>query len=159
MVHLIPTVQTVTAEEVAMINLNSVFKLHGISSKLISDRDHRFTSKFWQTLIKELGTSLNLSTGYHPQTDGQTERLNKVVEQTLRAFINRYGDDWTRYLPTTEFAINSAENRVTGFSPFEIVYGYIPATPVSLLNPCTLTEPLHQRMIEIRDLTKANLEA
>ena len=80
MVHLVPTVQTVTAEEVAMIYLNSVFKLHGLSSKLISDRDPRFTSKFWQTLFKELGTSLNLSTGYHPQTDGQTERLNQVLE-------------------------------------------------------------------------------
>ena len=158
MVHLAPTVQTVTAQELAIVYLNSVFRLHGISLKLISDRDPRFVSQFWQSLFTELGTSLNLSTSYHPQTDGQTERINQVVEQTLRTCVNHFGDDWVKFLAVTEFALNSAVSRTTGSCPFEVVYGFVPTTPVSLLNPSTQTQSIHDKMIQIRDLVKVNLE-
>ena len=126
LVHLAPTLQTVTAKGLAMLFLNTVFKLHGIPTKLISDHDPRFVSKFWQTLFNELGMTLNLSTAFHPQTDGQNKRFNQVVEQILRCYVNSYGNDWPRYLAVTEFAINSAVNRTTGSCPFEVVYGFVP---------------------------------
>ena len=93
MVHLAPTFNTVTAEDLANIFMRTVFRHHGMPRVLVSDRDSKFTSDFWQAFFKRLGTKLSLSTAYHPQTDGQTERANRTVEDMLRAYIPPHHDD------------------------------------------------------------------
>ena len=128
MVHLIPTTTTVKAEGVARLYFEHIYRLHGLPKGIISDRDTKFTGAFWRALQKMVGTELMMSTTDHPQTDGQTERMNRTVLQSLRHFVNTNGSDWAQHLPTVEFAINSAVSRSTGKAPFEIVYGYLPRT-------------------------------
>ena len=98
------TTTTVTAEETARLFRNHVDKLHGIPLKLISDRDARFTGKFWQELHYLLGVQLAMFTSFHPQTDGQTERVNTVLDDMLRHYVSPSQDDWDDYLSMVEFA-------------------------------------------------------
>ncbi len=99
---------------------------------IISDRDPRFTSRFWKSLLKILGTMLSFSTVFHLQTDGQTERVNRVVEEMLRNYINYKTDDWSSWLATAEFAYNNSTHSSTSVSPFEAIYGVRPRTPATL---------------------------
>jgi hypothetical protein len=99
---------------------------------LISDRDRKFTSKFWSELMRLLGTSRHMSTAYHPQSDGQTERMNSVVEDMLRHWVGPSLTDWDTLLDCAEFAINNAKSQSTGMTPFKFNYGYDPLTPLSL---------------------------
>src|SRR5260221_3395779 len=92
---------------------------------IVSDRDTKFMSLFWTELHRLLGVKLKLSTMFHPQTDGQTERMIQSVIQILRAAICPDQRDWALKIPMTEFAINSSVNRTTGFAPFELVYRYM----------------------------------
>ena len=126
MTHLIPTTKNVTAQQVARLYYDNVYRLHGLPKAIISDRDTKFTGDFWSTMQKLFGTDLLMSTAYHPQTDGQTERTNRTVLQTLRNYVNRNGSNWAKYITTVEFAINSAVSSSTGKVPFEVVYGYLP---------------------------------
>jgi Integrase zinc binding domain len=126
MVHLIPTTKHVTAQQVARLYYDYIYRLHGLPQSIISDRDTKFTGDFWSTMQKLFGTDLLMSTAYHPRTDGQTERTNRTILQTLRHYVNRNGSNWAKYITTVEFAINSAINSSTGKAPFEIVYGYLP---------------------------------
>ena len=128
MCHLVPTKTTVNGEGVARIYFEQIYRLHGLPRGLVSDRDPKFTGAFWRTLQKMLGTDLLMSTTYHPQTDGQTERANRSILQILRHFVNVSGSNWAQNLSVVKFAINSAVSRSTGKSPFEIVYGYLPRT-------------------------------
>ena len=127
-VHLIPTTKDVTAEGVAQLYFDNIYKLHGLPRAIISDRDTKCTGVFWRTLQKMVGTDLMMSTADHPQTDRQTERMNRTILQILRQFVNTNGSDWAQYLATVEFAINSSINRSTGKAPFELLYGYLPRT-------------------------------
>jgi hypothetical protein len=115
---------------------------------IISDRDPKFTSKFWQTLFKLVNTKLALSTAFHPQTDGQTERANRTLEQYLCAFINYKQDNWANLLPVAEFTINNAKNASTGFSPFYLANGCHPITPTSLVNPRSCPIPAAAEYVE-----------
>jgi transposase InsO family protein len=124
--HLIPTTTTVKAEGVAKLYFDQIYRLHGLPCAIVSDRDTKFTGAFWRTLQKMVGTDLMMSTTDHPQTDGQTERTNRMVLQTLRMYVNHVGSDWAQHLATVEFVINSAASRSTGKAPFEIVYGFLP---------------------------------
>ena len=126
MIHLVALKTSVTATEVAERYLRDVVRLHGVASSIVSDRDPRFTSAFWQEVHRLLGTKLMMSTSFHPQTDGATERANRVVNQVLRAIIQPDQSDWYEKLPMVEFAINSSESKSTGYAPFELNYGYIP---------------------------------
>jgi transposase InsO family protein len=126
MCHLIPTTKTVTAEQVARLYYDNVYRLHGLPRSIISDRDSKFTGEFWQTFQKLVGTDLLMSTAYHPQTDGQTARTNRTLLQVLRNYVNRNGSNRSKFITTVEFGINSAANASTGKSPFEILYGYSP---------------------------------
>ena len=132
MAHFVPTHTTADAATVARLFLDNVFRLHGLPSAIVSDRDSRFTGQFWQQLFKALGTKLQLSTAYHPQTDGQTERTNRTLEQILRAYTNHQADDWDVHLSAAEFAYNDSVNASTGFTPFVLHYGQDPATPAQL---------------------------
>jgi transposase InsO family protein len=90
MCHLIPTTTRSSAVETAQLFFQHIVRLHGIPRLLISDRDVRFTSRFWRELFRLLGTSINFSTSNHPETDGQTERMNRTVEQALRAYTSQH---------------------------------------------------------------------
>ena len=120
-VHLVPTTKDVTAEGVAQLYFDNIYKLHGLPKAIISDRDTKFTGAFWRTLQKMVGTDLMMSTSDHPQTDGQTERMNRTILQILRQFVNTNRSDWAQHIATVEFAINSSINQSTGKAPFELL--------------------------------------
>ena len=128
--HFVPTTKTVDAVGFAHLYLNNVFKHHGLSDKFISDRDPRFTSKFWTELTRLIGTRLALSSSYHAQTDGLTERLNRTLETYLRHFVSADQSDWDTLLPMAEFAYNSAWQESVKASPFELTFGRQPKAPV-----------------------------
>jgi hypothetical protein len=157
MAHFVPTVTTVDASQLANIYMSNIYKLHGISRVIISDRDPKFTSSIWQNLFKQLGTKLNISTSYHPQTDGQSERVIQVLEQMLRPYINQYHDNWTDFLDICEFEYNSHTSKSTGFSPFQIMYGFQPDRPITLLNSTESQSEILQKREAIQALVKENL--
>lgn len=108
-------------------------RLHGIPRTIVSDRDSKFLSHFWKTLWGKLGTKLLFSTTCHPQTDGQTEVVNRTLGKMLRCFISGNPRVWENLLPHVEFAYNRVVNSTTSHSPFEVVYGFNPLTPLDLL--------------------------
>ncbi|KAB5587418.1 reverse transcriptase [Ceratobasidium theobromae] len=114
MVHLAPVRDKVTGKQAAQLFLDSVFRYHGLPETIVSDRDPRFTGAFWDTLFQLLGTKLTMSTADHPQTDGQTERVNRVLEDTLRSICAEAPRSWSDQLPMVEFALNNAVHASTG---------------------------------------------
>ena len=132
MVHFIPCKTTITAPQTANIVFEYVVRHHGIPSIIISDRDARFTSMFWKSLWKLLGTKLNMSTAYHPQTDGQTERTNRTLEEMLRAYVNYQQSDWDDYLISAEIAFNNSVQLSTGYSPYYLNHGFHPSFPIQM---------------------------
>ncbi len=118
--HFIPTTTTVTSDKTARLLINHVFKLHGLPSSIISDRDPRFTAGLWKEVFDALGVKLAMSSSYHPQTDGQTERLNRTLEAGLRAYADKKGADWADWLPMCEAFYNSSTHSSTGQTPFEM---------------------------------------
>jgi hypothetical protein len=131
MVHYIPTTTTATAPKLAQLFMREVVRIHGIPSTIISDRDTRFTSQFWGELWRRTGTKLAMSTAYHPQSDGQTERANRTLEEILRATINAKQNDWDEYLTTAEIAYNNSVNASTGETPFFLNSGQHPRLPMT----------------------------
>lgn len=130
MSHLAPTTTTCTAEQAARLFFDNVVRLHGVPKDIVSDRDCKFTSKFWGALSELLGIKLHMSTAYHPQTDGQTERMNRTLGDMLRNFTGREPNSWDTHLSAAEFALNNAVNRSTGRSPFYLNYGCHPVLPI-----------------------------
>src|SRR5215212_10026170 len=160
MVHFIPTTTTATAPATARIFFDSIFQLHGLPKVIVSDWDSKFTSQFWRTLFEHLGTKLAMSTAFHPQTDGQTERMNRTLEDMLRAFVNYKQDDWDTYLSAAEFAYNSAPNASTGMTPFKMVYGSDPYTPTTICKKTPDTVPAFAEFMErINNLTRAAMDS
>jgi len=137
--HFLPTTTNATAPDVAKLFFNQIFRLHGLPQVIVSDRDPKFVSKFWQDLTKKLGTKLAMSTAHHPQTDGQTERMNRTLEDMLRAYVNYKQDNWDDCLAAAEFAYNQATQASTGFSPFKIDCGQEPLVPSAFLDPTMTT--------------------
>lgn len=142
MAHFIPCRSNLTAHDAADLYLQHVFRLHGMPRSIVSDRDKLFTSNLWQRLFQRLGTRLNMSSGYHPQTDGQTERMNRTLEEMLRAYCGMHDrqSHWERYLPLVEYAYNSTPQTATKRSPFYLCYGEEPLSPVDLVSE-TATGP------------------
>jgi hypothetical protein len=145
-VHLIPVKTTVTASELACIYVKEVVRLHGLPDTIVSDRDSKFTSKFWRETHRLLGTKLLMSTAFHPQTDGATERANRSIGQILRTVIRPDQRDWVEKLPMTEFAINSNISSSTGFAPFELNYGFLP-TFIGGISPTEVAKPGIKRFL------------
>ena len=129
-----------TAEEFAHVFLREFVRLHGFPEKIVSDRDGRFISSFWQYLMKLTKTRLGMSSAHHPQTDGQTEKLNDIVQTYLRAYTREKPEDWDRWLALAEFAYNSSVHVSTGKSPFELDLGYIPRMPIDASLQAAITE-------------------
>jgi hypothetical protein len=133
--YMLPFNETCTAEDVAYTFLRTIVANHGTPDEIISDRDKLFTSKFWTTLIALLGTQHKLSTAFHPQTDGQTERLNQTMESYLRCYVNYQQNNWVGLLPLAQFAYNSADTETTKVSPMYANYGYNPEAYKTPLQP------------------------
>ena len=127
MVHLVPTKQNYKATDMAEVIFDTMYKLHGLPEQIISDRDLLFTSHFWKKLHSLLNVELRLSSAFHPQTDGATERANKTMTQMLRQCVSLKQKDWVVKLPAIEFAMNSARSSTTGFTPFYLNYGRNPS--------------------------------
>jgi len=136
----IPCHTTSTAPDVAELFIERVQCHFGVPSAIVSDRDVRFVSRFWSSLMKQLGVQQKLSTANHPQTDGQTERVNRVLEEMLRNHCSTNQREWSKFLGQVQFAYNSRISESTGFAPFEMVYGRVPPPPAALGLP-----QLHQQ--------------
>jgi hypothetical protein len=103
-----------------------IVRAHGLPNSIISDRGSLFTSKFWKQIMMAMGTTRNLSTTFHPETDGQTERTNATLEQYLRAYCNYQQNNWKQLLPIVEFCYNNTKSESTGVTPFYANFGYHP---------------------------------
>src|SRR3981189_2664311 len=133
--HFIPVKSTFKAVSIAEIFMKEIFRLHGIPKIVISDRDVKFTGNFWKALFKGIDTQLNFSTAFHPQTAGQTERVNQILEDMLRMYVMNQPKKWEEYLHLVEFAYNNNFQASTKLSPFEILYGRKYNTPISWSSP------------------------
>jgi transposase InsO family protein len=128
----IPAKITDTSVELARSFILHVFSKHGLPVTIVSDRGKLFVSKFWRPLCKALDIDSNLSTAYHPETDRQTERINQILEQYLRIYVNYQQDDWAPQLPLAEFVYNNSPHSATGVSPFFANKGYHPRLTINL---------------------------
>ena len=102
MAHFIPTRESVSAPQVADLFISHIFRLHGLPRSIVSDRDTRFTSHFWTAVFDALKTELGMSSGDHPETDGQTERVNQTLEDMLRSYVSLRQHTWNKWLPLLE---------------------------------------------------------
>ncbi|GJT54459.1 putative reverse transcriptase domain-containing protein [Tanacetum coccineum] len=151
--HFLPMKETDLTERLARLYLRKIVSSHGVLRSIISDRDSHFTSRFWQSLQKALGTQLDLSTAYHPQTDGQSERTIQTLEDMLRACMIDFGNGWDRYLPLVEFLYNNSYHTSIKATPFEALYGRKCRSPVcwAKVGEAQLTKPkiIHETMEKI----------
>ncbi|GJX88000.1 putative reverse transcriptase domain-containing protein [Tanacetum coccineum] len=126
----VPMRETGPMEKLARMYLKEVVTRHGIPVSIICDRDPRFTLNFWRSLQKALGTNLDMSTAYHPQTDGQSERTIQTLEDMLRACVIDFGNGWVKHLPLVEFSYNNSYHASIKAAPFEALYGQKCCSPV-----------------------------
>jgi len=133
-VHFIPSKTTDTAVDCANAFFSDLFKHHGMPDSIVSDRDSKFTSKFWARLMELCGVKLKMSTSRHPQTDGASEVMNRMVENYLRCYCSYHQDDWDELLPSAEFAYNSSVSEDLSISPFELDLGWVPKSPLDLIS-------------------------
>ena len=132
MAHFIPTHTMATAPGTARLFFDHIFRLHSMPRVIVSDRDSKFTSNFWSTLFNLMGTKLALSMAFHPQTDSQTERMNRTLEDMLRAYTSLRQDDWDSLLTQAEFTYNNSPSMATQLSPFRMNYRFDPLFPANL---------------------------
>jgi hypothetical protein len=126
MAHFIPCTKTITGEETSKLFLDNIYHIHGLPNDIVLDRGTQFTSNFWRGLFQLLNVKINLSTVYHPQTNGQIKRVNQIFKQYLHCTINYQQDDWTDLLPLVEFAYNNTLHSSTKQTPFFSNYGHHP---------------------------------
>ncbi|GJW71400.1 putative reverse transcriptase domain-containing protein [Tanacetum coccineum] len=160
--HFLPMRETDSTEKLTRLYMKEIVARHGIPVSIISDRDSHFTSRVWQSLHKALGTQLNLSTAYHPQTDGQSERTIQTLEDMLRACVIDFGNGWDRHLPLVEFSYNNSYHTSIKAAPFEALYGRKCRSPVcwAEVGEAQLTGPeiIHEtteKIFKIRDRMQA----
>ena len=145
-----PCSETITAEDVATLYAKHVFPHYGIPRKVISDRDPRFTGQFTTDLCKQLGIKQNLSTAYHPQTDGQSEQSNQWLEQYLRIFGDYAQNDWADWLPLAQFVHNTWMNKTTKQSPFNLLIGGLPTSHYPMTKPMLTDDKRMDRIHQMR---------
>ena len=131
--HLLPVRTEYSLDKLADLYIKEIVRLHEIPISIISDRDLRFTSRFWGKLQESLGTRLNFSTTFHPQTDGQSERVIQILEDMLRSYVIDYEGSWDRYIPLVEFVYNTSFQSSIGMTPYEALYGRKCRTPLCWL--------------------------
>ncbi|GJU47272.1 putative reverse transcriptase domain-containing protein [Tanacetum coccineum] len=128
--HCLPIREDDTLEKLTRQYLKEVVSRHGVPVSIISDHDGKFTSHFWKSLNKALGTRLDMSTTYHPETDGQSERTIQTLEDTLRAYVLDFGKGWDRHLPLVEFSYNNSYHTNIKAALFEALYGHKCQSPI-----------------------------
>ncbi|GJR92040.1 putative reverse transcriptase domain-containing protein [Tanacetum coccineum] len=128
--HFLPMKKTDSMEKLTRLYLKEIVCRHGVPVSIISDRDSHFTSNFWRSLQEALGTNLDMSTAYHPQTDGQSERTIQTLEDMLRACVIDFGNSWDRHLPLVEFSYNNSYHASIKAAPYEALYGRKCRSPV-----------------------------
>ena len=146
----IPTRKTIDATGLADIFFSKIHRLYGAPESIVSDRGTVFTAKYWSAFCYQLRIRRRLSTAFHPQTDGQTERQNQTLEQYLRAYGNYQQDDWVRLLPHAEFAYNNSRNATTGLTPFFALYGYHPDTELATGSPSLDVPAVNDRIADLK---------
>ena len=154
-----PCSKTITAEETSTLYLSNVWKRTGLPRQVISDRGPQFASKVMQEIWNKLGVKSTMSTAFHPQTDGETERVNQELEQYLHIFCNFQVDNWAELLPFMEFAHNARSHSATRLSPFKIWYGYQPEfiPPVNFATTIPAVEERLQMLDQVRNKVTAAL--
>jgi hypothetical protein len=160
--HFCPVGHPYTASTIAQLFVDNIVKLHGVPQSIVSDRDKIFTSHFWKELFRLQGTQLKMSTSYHPQTDGQTEVVNRCLETYLRCFTGDKPKEWVHWLPWAEWWYNTTYHSATKMTPFEAVYGRAPPTIPTYTTGSSMVDHvdrvLHDRA-QISRLLKDNLTA
>lgn len=151
-VHLVPSTEKMDSVGMAYMFLKEVITNHGMPRYITSDRDKLFTSRFWKSLTELMGIDHRLTTAYHPQTNGQTERANQTIEQYLRHYVNYQQDDWTLYLPLAQFAYNNAVHTTTAETPFFANYGYHPSITGEPRIQTATSEEANQLMTDLGQL-------
>ncbi|GJT87339.1 putative reverse transcriptase domain-containing protein [Tanacetum coccineum] len=160
--HFIPTRATDSMETLTRLYIKEIVSRHGVPISIISDRDSHFTSRFWQSLQNALGTQLDMSTTYHPETDGQSERTIQTLEDMLRACVIDFGKGWDKHLPLIEFSYNNSYHASIKAAPFEALYGRKCRSPVcwAEVGDVQLTGPeiIHEttkKIVQIRQRLQA----
>ena len=171
--HFLPIKETDKMEKLTRTYIREIVRLHGVPLSIISDRDSRFTSRFWLSLQSSLGTRLDMSTTYHPQTDGQSERTIQTLEDMLRACVIDFGKAWDTHLPLVEFSYNNSYHTSIKAAPFEALYCRKCRSPLcwaevgdtqlakGLVPESTLTGPeiireTTEKIVQIRERLKAS---
>jgi hypothetical protein len=121
--HFIPVKTTYSGPQLTELYMSRIVCLHGVRKKIVSDRGTQFTSNFWERLHETLDTQLRFCSAYHPQTDGQTKRVNQILRDKLRACASHYGRSWDKSLPYAEFSYNNNYQESSKMAPFEMLYG------------------------------------
>ncbi|GKB33878.1 reverse transcriptase domain-containing protein [Tanacetum coccineum] len=160
--HFLAIREDYSTEKLAKIYIDEIVARHGVPVSIISDRDGRFTSRCWQTVQKALGTRLDMSTAYHPQTDGQSERTIQTLEDMLRACVIDFGGSWDVHLPLAEFSYNNSYHSSIRCAPFEALYGRKCRSPIlwaeigesSLIGP-ELVQETTDKVVLIKEKLKA----
>ncbi|KAD3067277.1 hypothetical protein E3N88_35157 [Mikania micrantha] len=170
--HFLPIKETDKLDKLTRIYLKEVVTRHGLPISIISYRDSRFTSHFWKSLHNSLGTRLDISTAYHPQTDGQSERTIQTLEDMIRACVIDFGSSWENHLPLVEFSYNNSYHTSIHAAPFEALYGRKCRSPIcwAEVGESQLTGPelvhkttekivqIRKRMEAARDRQKSNAD-
>ncbi|GKD72711.1 putative reverse transcriptase domain-containing protein [Tanacetum coccineum] len=128
--HILPIRENDPLDKLARLYLNRIVARHWIPASIICNRDGRFTSNFWRSFQKALGTDISMSTAYHPETDGQSERTIQTLEDRLRACVIDFGKDWVKHLPLAEFSYNNSYHASIKAAPYEALYGQKCRSPV-----------------------------
>ena len=129
--HFLPVQESITASQLADLYISRIVSLHGVPLEINSDRGSLFTSHFWESFQTAMGTHLSFSTAFHPQSSGQVERVNQILEDMLRACVISFGMDWEKCLPFAEFAYNNSYQSSLKKAPFEVLYGRRCRTPLN----------------------------
>ena len=133
MTHYVATKMSITAPELARLFIQIIVRQYGVPESIVSDRDPRFTAHFWKAFWRQLQTTLAMSTAHHAQTDGQTERANRTLEDTMANFVEEDQRDWDLHLPLLELAVNSTKQASTGYSPFFMLYAREAVLPIDVM--------------------------
>jgi hypothetical protein len=164
MAHFMPCSKTDDASHIADLFFKKIVRLHGVPNTIVSDRDIKFHRHFLRTLWAKLGTKLLFSTNYHPQTNGQTDVVNRTLSTMLRVVLKKNIKMWEECLPHVQFAYNRSLHSTTKMCPFEIVYGFWPHAPIDLM-PLPSYEKLNfdatqcvKLMLKLHETTKENIE-
>ena len=162
MAHFVPLSMRASAADIVELFADRIIRYHGFPQRITTDRDPRFTSAFWEAFCARFGIKRAMSTAFHPQTDGQTERVNRTIEQMLRTYIQSQQEEWPLLLPAQELAYNCASHSSTGLSPFEIMIGENPlrAHDLELADqlPHELTPPMTKAFRMLVDRASAHIE-